>query len=449
MFNTNPALESIAFQKSDLFVAITNCLDKIRSMNFKVAEKIFYSSKEVQELQQVIESHTGIPFDFEDRQNGGFAVYLPRLSQTIFDNDVDLWIKQQYVKDYDKHYDMKRLLSLLSKDVVKGTVDLKRSRVTGDLCKLRCKMFLPRVYLQLKIFSNEELASFILHEIGHVFTTYEYLTRSSNTNQALSILLKTVDGSVSYSDKTIILAKCAEKLKLDKESQNLLEKETDPTKITSILISNTIQVARSELGASVFDINSCEYLADEFAARHGAGKYLITAMDKMGEYDTSMSTSEYLELNFGSMMSLAFLLITPLTMGAGAVGLMTGAGISGIISLIWTAIGLSSENTYRDTHDIYGNDFTRFSRVKHQMIQRLKDNTISKDERDVLLEHLDVVTPIIEKNLVHDKTKLRNKIAMFFSSTHKRDFEYMRLQKDLELLGNNDLYVMSQKLKTV
>ncbi len=38
---------------------------------------------------------------------------------------------------------------------------------------------------------------------------------------------------------------------------------------------------------------------------------------------------------------------------------------------------------------------------------------------------------------------------MFFSSEHKRDFEYMRLQKDLELLGNSDLFVMSEKLKLV
>jgi hypothetical protein len=38
---------------------------------------------------------------------------------------------------------------------------------------------------------------------------------------------------------------------------------------------------------------------------------------------------------------------------------------------------------------------------------------------------------------------------MFFSSEHKRDFEYMKLQKDLELIGNNDLYVMSEKLKLI
>jgi hypothetical protein len=91
----------------------------------------------------------------------------------------------------------------------------------------------------------------------------------------------------------------------------------------------------------------------------------------------------------------------------------------------------------------------RYSRVKHQMVQQLKDPNTDPEEKKVLVTYIDEIDPIIKKNLSDTNVKLRNKIAMFFSSEHKRDFEYMKLQKDLELIGNNDLYVMSEKLKLI
>ena len=83
------------------------------------------------------------------------------------------------------------------------------------------------------------------------------------------------------------------------------------------------------------------------------------------------------------------------------------------------------------------------------MIQQLKDPKTDPEEKKMLITYIDEVDPIIKKNLSDTDIKLRNRIATLLSSEHKRDFEYMRLQKDLELIGNNDLYVMSEKLKLI
>lgn len=442
MTQVHPSLESIQFQKTDLFEGIVRCIGKIRKTDHKAAEKLYYQSNEVKELSEVIKKHTGITFEFED-SSGGLAVYVPRLDQTIFDRDVVLNYKKSMIDEFELHYDLKRVLNALGKDVINGTVDLKSSKVTGVFADIKCKMFLPRAYIYWRAASNEELAATILHEIGHVFTSFEYLTRSASTNQALAIMLRVMDQSIGFEDRRIVFSKAKVILKLDDEAYSLIEKEPDPKTVAMVVISNAVKRSKSELGKSVYDLTSCEYLADQFATRHGAGKHLVTFMDKMGVYDNSKSTVDYFGAIWGRVFGLSLLIAIPL----GSIAALTAS--FAIISVIWTTIGLSSVNTQRDLSDEYDNDYSRFSRIKHQMVQRLKESGVSADEKKMLITHIEEIDPIIKKNLSDTNVKLRNKIAMFFSSEHKRDFEYMKLQKDLELIGNNDLYVMSEKLKLI
>lgn len=83
------------------------------------------------------------------------------------------------------------------------------------------------------------------------------------------------------------------------------------------------------------------------------------------------------------------------------------------------------------------------------MIQRLKQTDAQEDEKKYILNYLDEVEPIIKKYSDDNSLKLRNRVAFFFSKKHKYDFEYMSLQKDLEQMGNSDLFVMSEKLKRI
>lgn len=436
MFNANPALESIAFQKSDLFVAITNCLDKIRKLNSKLDDDKFYSTPEVRELTEIIQNRTGLLFNFIHMDRVGPAVFVPRLAQTIFDDSEELKSMMELWDDFDKHYTLKKVLKALDAQIVEGIVDLKNSKVTGVFTKIKSKMVLPKDYLFNKKFSNEELAAIVLHEIGHVFTSFECLTRTVSTNQSLAIMIKSMDKSIRYDDRKIILAKAKDKLNLTDEELEILLNDSNPNKTALIVMGGAIRQSKSELGASVYDANSCEYLADQFAARHGAGKFLVTALDKL----MGTSSSEFFDLLISGLIFVTLSLFMTMFTGVMAIGVLMG---------LWFTVATMTNASDFDVSWIYDNNYTRYSRIKHQMVQQLKDPQLDKDVRDEVVRYIDEIDPIIQKNIQDTDIKVRNKIAMFISSTHKRDFEYMRLQKDLELLGNNDLYVMSQKLKTV
>lgn len=434
----NTALESIQFQKSDLFNEITQCISKMRDKS-KVKAKDFYDGPEIQELSGVIGKYTGITFGFGDCDFGP-ATYIPRLDQHIFDDVENIKIFQQFWDGYDLHYDLRKVLKALDTDLVDGTVSLKEAKVTGFFTKLKCWMFLPRDYLIDSTFLNEELAAIVLHEIGHVFTSFEYLDRTVTTNQALGIMLKTMDNSTNSQDKKVVFAKAKDKLNLDDDSFKIIMDSSDKDLVTLVVMNQQIEDCKSELGASVYDVVSCEFLADQFSARHGAGRYLVTGLDKLFSRSMTNASAIYLSTTINSI-----LITLSLAISAGPV--------IGLAVAVLAVLGMATNAVYTasklDTEFIYDNSLTRLNRIKHQMVQRLKDPNVRNDEKKYILNYLDEVEPVIKKYAGDNDVKFRNRLAFFFSKKHKYDFEYMSLQKDLEEMGNSNLFIMSEKLKNL
>ena len=430
MSKYHAALESIQFQKTGLFKDITECVKKIRTLNKNQKDSAYYNSAEVNSLSAVIEKYTGVLFEFVDGE--GPAVFVPRLAQTVLDDSEMLIQISEMYDDFEVNYDLQRVLKTLNAQAVNGTVDLKNSKVTGIFTKIKCKMILPKNYTHNKSFLDEELAAVILHELGHVFTSFEYLSRTATTNQALSIMLRMMDKTVRDEDRKMVFAKAKEKLKMDEGSYKLITDEKNKNVVTLVVMNERIQQSKSELGQSIYDINSCEYLADQFAARHGAGRYLVSALDKLIEHDSD--SGNYFAMLIGGI----FVFLTPLSIA-------TGVFVS-LIAIVF--IGLVAKS-YSDVGSTYDNNHARLSRIKHQMIQRLKEPNVDKDEKETIVKYIQEIDPVINKYVNDTNLKLRNKIAFFFSSDHKRAYEYTVLQKELEALGNNDLYVMSEKLKLI
>ena len=434
----NPALESIQFQKSDLFNEITQCISKMRDKS-KVKAKDFYDSPEIKELSQVISKYTGITFGFGDCDFGP-ATYIPRLDQHIFDDVENIKIFQQFWDGYDLHYDLRKVLKALDTDLIDGTVSLKEAKVTGFFTKLKCWMFLPRDYLFDTTFINEELAAIVLHEVGHVFTSFEYLDRTVTTNQALGVMLKTMDNSTNSQDKKVVFAKAKDKLNLDDDAFKIILDSNDKDLVTLVVMNQQIEDCKSELGASVYDVVSCEFLADQFSARHGAGRYLVTGLDKLFSRGMTNASAIYLSATINSVLITLSLVIS-------------GGPVIGLAVAVLAVLGMATNAVYTasklDTEFIYDNSLTRLNRIKHQMVQRLKDPGAGNDEKKYILNYLDEVEPVIKKYAGDNDVKLRNRIAFFFSKKHKYDFEYMSLQKDLEEMGNSNLFIMSEKLKNL
>lgn len=433
----NTALESIQFQKTDLFNDITRCISAMRDKS-KVNNKKFYDSPEIKELSDVISKYTGITFGFDDCDFGP-ATYIPRLDQHIFDDVENIKVYQEWMEEFDLHYDMRRTMKAIDMDLIDGTVSLKNAKVSGFFSKIKCWMFLPRDYLTDSTFLNEELAAIVLHETGHVFTSFEYLDRSVTTNQALGAMLKMMDKSSNFEDKKVIFSKAKEKLSLDDDAFKIIMDSNDKDLVTLVVMNQQIEECKSELGASVYDVVSCEYLADQFASRHGAGRYLVSGLDKLFSRGMSNASSLYFSATLQTVS------VVTLALAAGP--------IMGLVLALLVIIGMAAKALYGasklDTEFIYDNSLTRLSRIKHQMVQRLKDPSTPTQEKKYILNYLEDVEPIIRKYADDNSVKFRNRIAFFFSKKHKYDFEFMSLQKDLEEMGNSNLFVMSEKLKTL
>lgn len=437
--NKHAALESIQFQKSDLFNEITLCIKHMRNLRNITREGIL-EGLEVDQLKSVIAKRTGLNYTFVDNGHS-FTAYTRALNKHIFDEKSNIKKYNEIIEDIDYHFNVRKIMKAMSTPIIEGTVSLKDSKVTGFFSNLDCYMSIPRFVLNDKSYSDEELAAFVLHEIGHTFTSFEYLSRNVTTNQALSLMLRTMDKTTSYEDRKIVFSHAiqAEKIKLDQDAQKLLEGDLSPEAVTLIVINQQMEACRSELGESVYDVVSCEYLADQFAARHGAGKYLINGIDKMV---TRGSAENYSGLYFGLMLKSMLITASLAAVGAPLSGLIVG-----VISLLsGTSLGAYLVSKYETEHFNDDNE-TRIKRIKHQMVERLKDPKCPAEEKKFILNYLEEVEPIVKKYEGESSPKLRNRIAFFFSKKHKYDFEFKALQKDLEEMGNSNLFIMSEKLK--
>jgi hypothetical protein len=437
----NAALESIQFQKTDLFNEIVSCIKELRKLD-KVSNKAFFDSIEIKQLSDVIMKHTGLSFLLFDNDQG-FAVYIPILNNHIFDRQVGIKDFNKLVKEADYGDTIRRIMKAMNTNLLEGGVSLKNSKVSGIFSKITCPLSLPRFMIHDKTYLDEELAACTLHEVGHLFTSFEYLSRTVRTNQALSLMQRVMDKSINFEDRKIVFTQAvqAEKLSMDQDAQKLMLDGLPFDALTVLVINQQIEACKSELGASVYDEVSCEYLADQFVSRHGGGRYLVSMLDKLaarGGY--TQITNDYLRVGMSTMVASAWVFLAGLPVVSLAMGIFT--------ILIGSGKWAIASSKYEMEHG-YDNDYTRMNRIKHQMVQRLKEPECMPEEKKYILTYLEEVEPIIKKYEGQNNPKIKDRIAFFFSKKHKYDFEFKNLQKDLEEMGNNNLFVMSEKLKAL
>lgn len=430
------ALESISFQKGKLFADLTEAvgaLRKVAEVGCK-ADKLF-AFNEASALLKVIKQHTNITFVWKDGEKSGPAMMPPALTPNhLF---IANWVKaylQENTVDFDPSKDVRAILDKMSKPLVQGTVDLKNSRVTGLFAELEIELYMPpSIFTKAGLMSDGEIAAIILHEVGHAFTYMEFVTRSVTTNQVLAGLVRACDKSMPAEKREIIFVKGADVLKMSGEQKEALLKAKSQTEVGYIALDAAVQLSVSELGASCYDVNSCEYLADQFATRHGAGRELVTALD------TLMKNNHWAKMPKGNWFigAVKFILIVC------AVLFITVATVGAIwLVIIFTVLTSPDKNG-----EIYDNEKTRFLRIKHQNVEWLKDQSLSTEKKKKLIEDNETIDKL--STYYDDNLSKIEKLSYFFSPTYRNAHKYEVLQKQLEATAHNDLFSLSAKLSTL
>jgi hypothetical protein len=278
-------------------------------------------------------------------------------------------------------------------------------------------------------FSSEEMAAVFLHEVGHFFTYCETFCRTVTTNMALAAMTKALDGAYSVDQRHLIIAKCVDDLKLKDVDVAAIAATDKKSIIETAIVFETAEKSRSELGISIYDSTASEFLADQFATRHGAGRHLMTALNKL----TAIYGDDYAHMSqpwfiFCQIVSIALMFIPPISLLAIPIN---------VIGILLGGFGDDGDNTY-DTPEV------RFRRIKQDTINRLKNRNISADEKKRIVTDVEAMEKAMEG--IKDKREWREYIATTLIPVYRRNRKTKMLQQQLEQLGNNPLFVRSAEL---
>jgi hypothetical protein len=421
------ALESIAFQGPAFFEELTSSIETVRGFGNDLEINEYYTSKPVVEILKVIKRNTNITFIMLDAGRHGAFVMPPTLSaQNVLFTQVQKSRAKQDIGE-NESMDVHAIMNEMSVSVISGEVSLKKAFVSGAYEKMKLILCLKRsILFSDDIFTARELAAIILHEVGHAFTYMEFIGRTVSTNQVLAGMVRAMDGTTPAEKRTLVFARGSKLLRMTQEQQAAMLNSKNAKEVAWVVLDNAIQTSVSELGASVYDVTSCEYLADEFATRHGAGRDLVTGLDKLYNHPNfEKVTAQYF---YTEAISFAIMAVMGLFIGAVTFG------------TFWLAlIFIPDKNGV--TVD---SKKSRFLRIKYQNTQRLKDKTISAEEKKTLIESNATISLVCSYH--DDNLNFLEKAAYYLRPSYRNAHKFELLQKDLEYLASSSLFDSAAKL---
>jgi hypothetical protein len=432
------SLESIDFQGNAFHKALTEAIKKCYGNKVRTKVKAnWFDLACYDKILSIIKIFTNIKIKLVHTDDKcGMGVMMPTVnsSHIFWHNE----LKQLFI-DYEINFandsDMKKVLTAMDKKILEGSVDINKSNVHGVYERIESLMFFPIEYFDNdKLLSAEETAAIILHEVGHVFTTYEFVDRAVTTNQVLAGVCRTLDKNITTEQRKVIFTTASNILKMSKDQQEALDKSQDYKQLSVIVLDASIQLSVSELGKNVYDVNSCEQLADQFCNRHGGGRYIVTALDKLNQ---KFGFQRYP----GGLFFLGWAIATVIFIIANIIVIAAYLGAFLTMLFIIMVAGASPAN------EIYDRPLSRFTRIKLDNIERLKNKDISKDEKLRLIEDNVIIDRCIK--VVNDNNEFIEIIAYYLKPSYRNAQKYNNLQKELEKLSSNDLFQASAKLSTI
>lgn len=427
--------EAIQYQRqTPLFDALTDAFQK-KLDGIKSIEDVTAGSISMSDMEEIIKEHTGLPFTVSiTRQDGhGMHVYWPAITMhhpfyvalqgVLKGNPATFGVQQAALKK-----------AKLVAGEFHGMIDLEKSQVTGALQNFACELLIP-----FKMFDNymnaRELAAIALHEIGHAFTYLEKLLSTTSTN--LTVLSAWYDYASAQDSKQkikLVDSLYAELKVKNAKTEDLVEMKTKEEFVT-VILNGYFDHIRSSMGSTSYDARMTEVAADQFAYRHGAGKDLVIALDKInrryGNIDYLVESAY--SLSTAIMLSLTTLLLM----------LIPWAGWLLLTTLF--VIYLSAPNNYdQKTYDDPGERMDRAIYDLTQVSKRMK-----QDSQQASQIADDIKAIYLMRRTVRDNKSLFFFIWRNMKSQRRDQYKQKMFQSQLEELINNRLYVHSILLNTL
>lgn len=319
----------------------------------------------------------------------------------------------------------KKIIALGSK----GTIDLANSKVTGVFAQIPIDMVIGTGLWTTGRMTAEETAAVILHEVGHAFTFLETLVKTVTCNMAIHAAMQSLGPSDSMEHRLEVIYRVTEKTGVKIEDPKALaDPKTSKKTFETILIKSTLDdIQHSAAASEVYDLRSSEFMADQFAVRHGAGRALVTGLDKlmtgMPGYKRGLTVHLILHAIWAGIVIAGAIMLTVPTLL--------------LIGLILLCPGLDRE--------IYDRPMERAARIKRDIIQTMKDPNLESGLRQQMLKDLELIDATIKD--FKDRSGLLEVIWSSLTANRRHQRKQIEIQQQLEKLINSDLFVHAQQLK--
>ena len=419
-------MESISWQRPECFRELVALFGRTK----KNPTPAVLSDTRV-EYNSIVMHHTGMDVRLNiDEGSTGAYVVIPELT-----NNHPLFSDHTFKLANNDGLDMIRK----AKKPLSGWVNPSDGTVGGCFSQIPINVHLPKEMFTAPLFSVEEVAAVSSHENGHGYTFFEYLARTCTTNQILAGMDKAMSNADSQKQREIILMEVAKSVGLKDVDVEELSKTTDSRIRNAVIINGMNRAYASQVGYNIYDRTAGEALADQWATRMGAGRHLVTGLDKLYknyhniEYRTTMGylTLEVLKIAF-TVGSVAAFAVAPQLFSAGI--------LLGNLALIFTLMDVQEFGEAGR----YDTPSARFTRIKHELTGKLRNKSLSVEENQAILADIDAIDAILSD--MTERRQFYTFIADIATTKSRAARDLKIFQKDLEVLANNELLTSSARL---
>lgn len=422
-------LEAIHFQSNNKGKQIELLINKLRAQNYNAHQA--QKSNEVKAIEKSVFDLFGLKIKLKVDTAVLAAIELSVIkSNHIFFDETT----RQFFKD-----DLNKVKKKVKSHIDSATVDLKNAYISGIFSQIEFPVYLSwNDLLNKSLFTDAEVTAIFLHELGHGFTTLEYYSRFIATNQALSIVANTLLHKENTKEYQFVLKEVGKQFLNDETRFSDLVETHDTKVVIPYIFSTIIRETKSEMGTLYYDRVACEFLADNFVSRLQYGKDIVTGLDKL--YPGWMpEKSPWMQI----VMDLASFLIII------AGSFLIGSGVpivSILIGIFWTSASIYGGKL--ELQDFtYDNLKIRYTRIKEQMIQDLKRNKFDNATIAQKLKDIEEVDKVVKQTFITYPWTVR--LLKFLLPGQRRAHAALQMQRDLEELTANDLFVKSAQLKVL
>lgn len=342
-------------------------------------------------------------------------------------------------KVYDGAYAPESALRLFQKygKVIEGTVDYSKGTVGGMFSEIGLHLSLSDNIVTIPDMTPEELAGIVLHEIGHGWSHISLCHYKMATNLVMVAGISALVSTPDRNRKIAIMTDLENTLGIDIPNKADLIDYEKYEEAYIVMLSAYDEVICSATGASAYDENMSEQIADAYAARHGAGKFVVTGLTKMNK-----AVDNYVAQRIAERRSRENALWRALC-----------ATISTGMTLLFLPVTspfkvkkyLKIFMTVNWMGGVYDRTKDRYIRLRNESVDALKDQTLSRKIRETILQEIKEMDEVIAS--VTNEYSMTAKLAVLIRSGQRKQYRAKKLQQDLEALLNNPLYITLAKMK--